>query len=161
VKAIKILQDQHREVEGLFEAFEKEEDARKKMAIFMEIADALAAHATIEEKVFYPGVKTDDTEELLREAVEEHLSVKRIISDLLEMDAEDEQFEAKVTALQEQVEHHVKEEETDLFTKVRKAMEDEELEEMGAQMENLMAELMAEGEPSKNVPMETGEAAPV
>ena len=103
----------------------------------------------------------DETEDLLREAVEEHLSVKRIIADAMELDPSDEQFEAKVTTLQEQVDHHVEEEEGDLFKKVKKAMDADELEALGTQMENLMAELMAEGEPRQNVPGETEEAAPV
>lgn len=161
MNAIKILMDQHREVEALFKEFENEESSERKQAIFDELADSLAAHAEIEEQIFYPGVKMKETEDLLRESVEEHLSVKRIIADAMQLDPEDEQFEAKLTTLQEQVEHHVGEEEGQLFPKVKKAMSDEELEELGIEMENLMATLMSEGEPRANVPDQTDEAAPV
>lgn len=159
--AIKILEDQHREVEDLFEEFEEADDPSTKMQAVEAIANALAAHAAIEEKIFYPGVKTSDTEEILRESLEEHLGVKRFLDDLLRMSPEDEQFEAKVTAVKEQVEHHVEEEEKALFPKVRKNLGKKELEAMGAQMENLYAELMAEGDPKDKIPEETDQAPPL
>src|SRR5436190_24115541 len=102
MSAIDMLESQHREVEKLFAAFEKA-SAAKKRDIFLQIADKLAVHATIEEKHFYPAAKNDETEDLLAESVEEHLSVKRLIADLLE-DDDDETLEAKVTVLKEQVE---------------------------------------------------------
>ena len=82
MSAIDMLEAQHREVEDLFAAFE-EASAGKKHAIFLQIADKLAVHATIEEKHFYPAAKSKDTKDLLLEAAEEHLSVKRIIAELL------------------------------------------------------------------------------
>ena len=85
-----------------------------------EIADALAVHATIEERHFYPAVKEKRTEEILFESVEEHLEIKRAIADLLALEAIDETFEAKVKVLQEDVEHHVEEEENQLFPKVER-----------------------------------------
>src|SRR3712207_1728016 len=117
--AIKLLEQQHREVESLFEKFESATDADAKMELFTLIADALTAHVSIEEKIFYPSVYVGPTADKLREAVEEHLSAKRVIADLLDMDAADEQFAAKMKVLQELVEHHVEEEEDDLFKSVR------------------------------------------
>ncbi|HLL53065.1 MAG TPA: hemerythrin domain-containing protein [Myxococcaceae bacterium] len=161
MNAIKILEDQHREVEQMFKAFEKA-DIEQKEVIFTQLADALAAHATLEEKVFYPAVLVNQTEEELREAVEEHLSVKRILSDLLDMEATDEQFDAKMSALKEQVEHHVGEEETEMFVKVSKLFGKEELEALGVEMENFLATLMVEDEePRLNTRNETDEAAPL
>ena len=160
--AIKLLTEQHREVEELFEKFEKagEKAMKKKLDLCRRIADALAVHATIEEKIFYPATKDSRTEELLHEAVEEHLSAKRIIADLLERDEMDEQTEAKVSVLKEQIEHHVKEEEKELFPKARKLLDGGRLEELGREMEEMAREL-EQGEPRMQVPNETGDAAPI
>src|SRR4051794_12270082 len=93
--AITMLKRQHREVEKLFTRLEKAKSAGPRRKIFEQIADALAIHATIEERHFYPSVKDESTEDLLLESLEEHLAVKRVIADLLAMDAEDETFVAK------------------------------------------------------------------
>jgi hypothetical protein len=163
VDAIKLLKTQHDEVEALFMKFEKTEKAEEKLEIFKQVADNLAAHATIEEKVFYPaayGEGEEDLEDLLREAVEEHLGMKRVIADLLEMKPSDENFDAKMNVLKELVEHHVEEEESELFADAKKAIPSEELEVMGAEMEEMFKALIA-GEPRMDVPAETDEAAPL
>lgn len=159
--AIELLEMQHREVEKLFKALEAAESPAEKLKVFETLADALGAHGKIEEAIFYPAVKTRQTEELLKEAVEEHLSVKRIIADAMALEPENEQFMAKCTVLQEQIEHHVEEEEEEMFKKVRGLFTAEELTVMGEQMANLYADLMAKGEPRQAVPAETGEAAPI
>jgi hemerythrin superfamily protein len=160
VDAIELLEAQHEEVEKLFGKIERAEE-EEKQDLFEQLADALAVHATIEEKHFYPATKSARTEELLQEAVEEHLSAKRLIADLMEMSPDDPQFEAKMKVLQEQVEHHVEEERTGLFPKVRKMLKKEELEDLGVVMEDLADELKASGSPRESVPAETGEAAPL
>jgi len=160
VNAIDLLKDQHEEAKGLFKKIEKAEGADKEQ-LFDELADALAVHAAIEEQHFYPATKDARTEELLQEAVEEHLSVKRIIADLLEMEPDDPQFDAKIKVLQEQVEHHVEEEEGELFPKVKKLHSREELEDLGTVMEETANELKESGAPRMDVPKETGAAAPL
>jgi hemerythrin superfamily protein len=97
----------------------------------------------------------------LQEAVEEHLSAKRLVADLMEMSPDDPQFEAKIKVLQEQIDHHVEEERTELFPKVRKLLKKEELEDLGVVMEDLAEELKSSGSPRESVPAETGEAAPL
>jgi hemerythrin superfamily protein len=161
MNAVKMLKQQHREVEKLFKEFEKAKSAGPKRKAFEQIADALAIHATIEERHFYPGVKQKQTEEILFESVEEHLEVKRAIADLMELETIDETFEAKVKVLQEDVEHHVEEEEQELFPKVEKLMDAETLEALGAQMEETQEELVAEGNPRDAVPGEIEAAAPI
>jgi hemerythrin superfamily protein len=160
VNAIELLKKQHEEAKKLFSRLEAAED-EEKAELFEQLADALAVHATIEEKHFYPATKSARTEELLQEAVEEHLSVKRVIADLLEMSPEDAQFDAKVTVLREQVEHHVEEEEGELFPKVKKMLGEDELEDLGVVMEDTAEELEAGGAPRESVPAETGSAAPI
>src|SRR4051794_19560366 len=130
MNALDLLKKQHREVEALFEKYEKagEKDFDMKEDLFVQIADNLSAHASIEERFFYPSVKSEDTEDILRESLEEHLSAKRIIADLLELEPQNEQFDAKMKVLQEEIEHHVEEEEGDLFPKVKKLMDNDSLE---------------------------------
>nr|AYM53781.1 cation-binding protein hemerythrin HHE family [Cystobacter sp.] len=160
--AIELLTQQHREVDELFEKFEKAGEGKDEvlMELFVRIADNLAAHAMIEEKIFYPSVYVGPTADKLQEAVEEHLAVKRVIADLLDMEPSDVQFKAKMKVLQELVEHHVEEEEKDLFKNVKKLMTREELVVLGEQLETLFSEVI-QTEPRMQVPRETGEAAPL
>lgn len=161
--AITLLEKQHREVEKLFEEFKKsskKEDHERSLALFHEIANHLAIHCTIEEKVFYPSVYIGETEEKLQEAVEEHLSAKRIIADLLDLEPTDDSFEAKMQVLEEQIKHHVEEEEDELFKDVKKNFTKEELIIMASQMQ-AMAEALEAGEPAADIPSQTDEAAPL
>ena len=160
VNAIELLMTQHKEAKALFKKIEKAEGEEKRQ-LFEELADALAVHASIEEKHFYPSTKSPRTVELLQEAVEEHLSVKRIIADLLDCEPSDPQFEAKITVLQEQVEHHIEEEEGELFPKVKQMFSEDQLEDLGMAMEDLAEELKEGGAPREQVPLETGSAAPL
>jgi hemerythrin superfamily protein len=161
MSAIDMLEAQHREVEDLFAEFE-EASSTKKRGVFLQIADKLAIHAAIEEKHFYPGAKAKDTEEQLKESVEEHLAVKRIIADLLALDEDDQAtLEAKVKVLQEQVEHHVEEEEEELFPKVEKLLDEDTLEALEQDMTATQEELLAAGNPRDQIPAETAEASPI
>ena len=159
MNAIDLLKQQHDEVEELFKKIENARSGKEEL--FDQIADALAVHSAIEEQHFYPATKDARTEELLHEAVEEHLAVKRVIADLLEMEPDDPQFEAKIKVLKEQVEHHVEEEEKELFPKVRKMHSKDELEDLGVLMEETAQELKQRGAPRMQVPKETGTAAPI
>jgi hemerythrin superfamily protein len=161
--AIEMLKTQHREVEALFKKYDEKGDnaAKGKQQVFESIADALAMHATIEEKHFYPAIKERRTEDILLEALEEHLGIKRVIADLLKIDSSDETFDAKVKVLKEQVEHHVEEEEGDLFPKVKKIFDRDDLTAIATQMQATMKGLQSKGEPRKAVPAETRQAAPL
>jgi len=156
--ATRLLKAQHAEVKGLFEAYEKANAGDEKQDLFEKIADALAAHCTIEEKIFYPSVYVGDLKDQLEEAVEEHLGAKRLIADLLAMEPEDEQFDAKMVVLQEAIEHHVEEEEGELFPKVESQFSSQELAAMGDEMKTMFEEL-CQNSPRNEVPEETDEAA--
>jgi hemerythrin superfamily protein len=159
--ALKLLKEQHDEVEQLMETLEKARKADRKQSLFIELADKLAAHATMEEKLFYPAVKAKKTEELVLESTEEHLAIKRVLADMLDLNVEDEHFDAKLTVLKEEVRHHARdEEEKSLFPLVRKLLSRNELEEMGDKMEQMFTSLL-EQSPRKNVPQETKSAAEV
>jgi hemerythrin superfamily protein len=161
MNAIELLKSQHREVDDLFEKIEKAKSPETKERYFIQVADALAIHATIEEHHFYPAVKAKRTEDILLESLEEHLAIKRVLSDLLDVDIEDETFDAKLAVLKEEVQHHVKEEEKDLFPKVKKILEEEELESLAAAMQEEQKELEEKGSPHEAVPAQTDKAAPL
>ena len=159
--ALELLTSQHDEVDELFAMIEKTDDAERKQAYFEELADKLAAHAKIEEVLFYPAVNAKSTHEIVVESTEEHLSIKRVLADLLELDVEDEQFDAKLKVMKEQVEHHARvEEEGELFPKVKKLLDKEGLAALGGEMLS-MFETLLDTEPRRNVPAETAEAAPI
>jgi hypothetical protein len=142
--AIEMLKKQHREAETLFQEIEEAREAEQKQALFLELADALAAHMTIEERHFYPNVREEHTEELLLESLEEHLAAKRVLADLLQLEAGDPTFEAKLKVLQEQIEHHVQEEEEELFPSVARVIEEAKLEAIAREMQQTMGELEQE-----------------
>ena len=154
-----ILEAQHKEVDMLIEKLEKREGNRR--ALFTELADKLAAHATVEEKIFYPAIMTRDTSEILHESVEEHLAIRRVLADLLTMDLDTDQFFAKLSVLKEAVQHHAHEEEEDeLFPKVRDMFSRDERAGLGNELLAKFEELLL-GHPSRNVPNETDVAAPL
>lgn len=158
--ALELLAEQHQEVDELIALIEKTEGDRK-AALFEELADQLAAHATIEEHIFYPAVLAAKTEDILLESAEEHLSIKRVLSDLMELDADDPHFDAKLAVMKGQLARHAhEEEEALLFPKVRRALSSRELETMGEQMEELF-ETLLEGSPRYGVPLETDRAADI
>jgi hemerythrin superfamily protein len=145
--ALALLMADHKNVKALFKEFEKikeDEDADdQKAALAEQICNELTVHAQIEEEIFYPAAR-DAIEEtdLLDEAEVEHASVKELISQLQEMTPEDALFDAKVTVLGEYVDHHVKEEEGEMFKKVRAA--DLDTEALGAELMDRKMELMDE-----------------
>lgn len=145
--AIELLKQQHDEVKQLFTELEETEDVEERSSIFAELADAFVIHSHLEEQIFYPTVFEDETEEELREAVEEHLQAKRIIADMLEMSPDDEQWAAKCQVLQEDIEHHVEEEEDELFPMVRRLFTRKRMSDLGSRMLERFEELEAEEEP--------------
>lgn len=160
--ALELLMSQHEEVEMLIEQIESTDDLSEKSVLFEQLADQLAAHATIEEKLFYPAVMDESTRELLVESTEEHLSVKRLLADMMELDPGDEHFKAKLVVLRDQVVHHAhEEEEAQLFPLVRKLLDKDELAALGNEMLAMSERLIETGEPRRNVPAETREAAPL
>jgi hypothetical protein len=159
LNVLEILSEQHAQVDELIEQLESGRGNR--MATFVLLADSLAAHAAVEEQIFYPSVMSEQTEELLRESVEEHLAVKRVLADLLTEDLDDEEFSAKLAVLKETVSHHAHdEEEQKLFPILRKQLTADELAGLGNDVLALFETLM-QSEPRMQVPEETDEAAPL
>ncbi|MBZ2206623.1 hemerythrin domain-containing protein [Massilia soli] len=142
--AIALLIEDHKKVKDLFEKFDKLSDRSKvnKKKIADQICLELTVHAQVEEEIFYPAVRAPiKDEDLMDEAVVEHASAKELIAQISEMDPGDDLYDAKVKVLSEQIEHHVEEEEGEMFPKVRKTKVDLVAlgEEMAARKEELMA----------------------
>lgn len=138
--AVAFLEAQHREVEGWFEQFEKTNSDAKKLDLFNKINIALKAHTQVEEEIFYPDARRAiNDEDLLDEAVVEHQAAKQLMAEIEVMKPGDDLYDAKVKVLSEEIEHHVKEEEEELFPKCRKS--DMDLMALGEQMKARFAEL--------------------
>lgn len=137
--AITLLRSDHKTVEQHFKRFEKagERAYVEKREIVDKIIEELSVHAAIEEQVFYPVARgtVPATEDIVLESLEEHHIVKWVLSELEGMDPQHERFDAKVTVLMENVRHHVKEEETEFFPRVRDRMSRKELSELGDALE--------------------------
>src|SRR5688572_28902400 len=133
--AITLLKDDHRTVEQLFKRFEKagENAHKQKRQIVDRIIEERSMHAASEEQAFYPVARATvpDTEDIALESLEEHHVVKWLLSELDDMDPAHERFDAKVTVLIESVRHHVEEEESDFFPKVREQLGRNELADLG------------------------------
>ncbi len=136
--AITLLKDDHKTVEKLFKRFEKagERAFVEKRRLVDQIIEELSVHAAIEEQYFYPVIRAtvSGTEAMTLESLEEHHIVKWVLDELDGLDHEYERFDAKVTVLIENVRHHVKEEEQDLFPEVRDALGRSVLGDLGDAM---------------------------
>jgi hemerythrin superfamily protein len=143
--AIAMLEADHREVKAMFKQFEELSDRARatKKKLTDQICTALELHTQIEEEIFYPAVReaSDDLEDIVDESLVEHASAKELIAQLQEMDPEDELYDAKVKVLGEQIDHHVGEEEGEMFPKVRKLGLD--LAALGGEMAARKEELAA------------------
>jgi len=159
--AINLLIDQHRKLESLMKTAVEAREPKARTASLVRVGDDLTKHLTSEEDVFYPAVKAKRTEDILLESLEEHLSLKRLLADLLALDPAAETWEAKFKVLKEQSEHHHKEEEENLFPKVRKMMDAAQLDALGQDMLALQQRLQQQGAPREALTEQTEEAAPL
>lgn len=141
--AIKLLKADHKEVKGYFKQYEALEGDTEKQALADKICLALTVHTQIEEEIYYPAAREAiDDDDLLDEAEVEHASAKQLIAEIKAMKAADRLFDAKVTVLGEYIDHHVEEEEKEMFPESRDS--DLDLKALGARMAERKAELMAE-----------------
>jgi hemerythrin superfamily protein len=143
--AIALLKQDHRTVEELFEKFEKASGDGRKQKLAEEICLELSVHAQIEEEIFYPACEGKVDEDLLKESYVEHDAAKLLIAEIMAAGGDDEFYDAKVKVLQEEIEHHVQEEEKrmeGLFAQARKAGLD--MDALGDQLATRKQELTEE-----------------
>jgi hemerythrin superfamily protein len=143
--ALQMLADDHRSVEALFEKYDNARGEVAQRKIVQQICEELTIHAMVEEQVFYPAIRDAVEDDMMDEAQVEHDSAKTLILSLQQGEPSDAYYDAKVSVLKEQVEHHVYEEERQrgsIFSQVRKA--DIDLVALGAEMAELKQKLIAQ-----------------
>ena len=136
--AFELLKKDHEKVSGIFEKLDTttERGVKTREELFTQLKNELDVHAQIEEQIFYPALEeADETHEITLEAFEEHAIVKQLLAELEELSKDDETWGAKLKVLKENVEHHVEEEEGEMFTGARKVLSSEQIEALGARME--------------------------
>jgi len=149
---LQLLTAEHREVEAMFQHYHRLAEAHgrgdERMLLASQICVALTLHAQVEEEILYPAARAAllRDEDLVDEAYVEHASAKSLVSQIKTMTSDQPLFDARVKVLGEYVDHHVREEENELFPKLRKAVLD--LQDMGARMAERRKQLMAMPEPS-------------
>jgi hemerythrin superfamily protein len=133
--AFEMLKNDHAKVSSLFDKLEPATDATTRMQLFTQLKQELDIHAHIEETILYPALKAaSETRDLTEEAYEEHQEVKDLLSELETTPADGEDWGDILLELRENVEHHVEEEEGEMFTKARTVLSEQQLNEIGAQM---------------------------
>ena len=141
--AIALLRADHRKVSELYTQYEATRSAAKKKALVATICLELSVHARVEEEIFYPAVKAAlKDKELVPEAQVGHASLKELIAQVKDKEPDGEMFDAKIKVMSEYTKHHVKEEQNEMFPKVKKTRLD--LQELGARIAARKEELMAD-----------------
>ena len=136
--AFELLKKDHEKVSGIFEKLDSttERGVKTREELFTQLKQELDVHARIEEEILYPVLKeAKETEDLTLEAYEEHNVVKQLLAELEALPKDDETWGAKLTVLKENVEHHVEEEEGELFDGAREVLSREQIEELGTRLE--------------------------
>ena len=147
-KATQMIRQDHKKVEGLFKKFEQTNGAQAKRRLAENAMAELEVHAALEEEIFYPAVKREvDDGSMVQEAIEEHQTVKRLISELKGMEEADDEFESQFSHLMENVQHHVEEEENEMLPKVEESELD--LHSLGEQMSQRKQEMQNGGRATK------------
>ena len=144
--AIKLLESDHEKVKKLLERGDDttERAVKTRTELFAEIKKEMEVHEAIEEEIFYPALKEHPkAKDIVLEGYEEHHVVDTILAELGQTSVEDEKWAAKFAVMKENIEHHIEEEEDDMFAKARDVFTKDELEALGERMESRKKELEA------------------
>ena len=146
MNAFELLKEDHERVSAIFEKLEPttERALKTREELFAKLKTELQLHTQIEEQIFYPALKQEEeTREITLEGIEEHNVVKTLLEEMQAMPVDSEEWTAKLSVLKENVEHHVEEEEGEMFPKARKALPKEKIEELGARIEAAKKQMAA------------------
>lgn len=133
--AFELLKNDHAKVSSLFDRIEPATDATTRQQLFAQLKQELDLHAHIEETVLYPALKAiAETRDITEEGYEEHQEVKDLLAELEETPADSEEWSDMIMELRENVEHHVEEEEGEMFTKAREVLTEQQIKEIGTRM---------------------------
>jgi hemerythrin superfamily protein len=135
MNVLDLLTEDHQKVRQLFERAQQIRDNDEKKELFDQIDTELAVHAEIEETIFYPALEEhDELKDMVREAREEHEQVEQLLLEIEDLATEDTDFTSQLVELEETVEHHVTEEEEEMFPKVREIFDNAALEQLGKEL---------------------------
>jgi hemerythrin-like domain-containing protein len=143
MKPTTLLKSQHRKVIAALKKMEKGKKAQR-LELLEEVSNDLAAHMTIEQEIFYPVCLQLD-EDMIQEAFEEHSLAELALKRLRNTDPDSEAFRPRVVALRELLEHHIEEEEEDLFKQAEKEIDESELEALAERMKIRFDEVLEQG----------------
>ena len=144
MNAFQLLKEDHQKVSGIFQQLEPTTERAEKTSteLFAKLKEELDIHAQIEESIFYPSIKqAAETREIVLEGFEEHHVIKMLLKELETLPVDTEQWTAKLKVLKENVEHHVEEEEQEMFQKAREVLSEDDINRLGAQMEQAKEQL--------------------
>lgn len=147
MNAFQLLKEDHQKVSGIFQQLEPttERAEKTRTELFAKLKTELDIHAQIEETIFYPAIKQEaETREIVLEGFEEHAVIKTLLGELDGGDVTNERWTAKLKVLKENVEHHVEEEEGEMFQKARQVLSEEQIDRLGARMEEEKKRLMSQ-----------------
>ena len=147
MNALTLLKRDHAEVKKMLSDLEDTTERAEKTRTegLATLKHELGIHEAIEEEIFYPALKEHPkTKDLALEGYEEHHVVDTIMGELEGVEPSDETWMAKFSVMKENLEHHISEEEDEMFPKVEQVFEDEELQELGARMQERKEELQAQ-----------------
>ena len=145
--ALKLLKDDHEKMRKLLTELEAttERGVKTREELFSTIKGELTVHEIIEEEIFYPALKDHPkAKDIVLEGYEEHHVVDMVMAELEDLPVDDESWGAKASVMKENVEHHMEEEEGEMFQKARQVFDRDELEELGTRMERRKAEAQRE-----------------
>jgi hemerythrin-like domain-containing protein len=144
--ALTLLEKEHTTVKGLLRDLEGAEKPTEREKLFKQVYEDLKAHEIIEEEIFYPALREHPkAKDIVLESLVEHDVVDRLMGELKKMKGSDEMFPAKAKVMKENVEHHIEEEEGEMWRKARQVFDKQELEELGARMTRRRIELDRDG----------------
>ena len=133
--AFELLKNDHAKVSSLFDRIEPATDATTRQQLFAQLKQELELHAHIEETILYPVLKAAaETRDITEEGYEEHQEVKDLLAELEATPADSEEWSDMIVELRENVEHHVEEEEGEMFTKARRVLSEQQINEIGAKL---------------------------
>jgi len=144
MNAFQLLKEDHQKVSGIFQQIEPttERAEKTRTELFAQLKQELDIHARIEETIFYPSIKrAAETREIVLEGFEEHHVIKMLLKELEAMPVDTEEWAAKIKVLKDNVEHHVEEEEGEMFQKARDVLSEDEINRLGGQMEEMKKQL--------------------
>ena len=145
MNALTLLEDDHKDIKKLLNKADDttERAVKTRAALLREIGVKLTAHEKIEEEIFYPALKEHPkAKDIVLEGYQEHHVVDLIMGELKDLDVDDEKWGAKFAVMKETIEHHIEEEEGEMFTKARAAFSAEELDELGERMQAMKEEIL-------------------